>query len=191
MSGLNRPARLNRVLLAVIGILMLGAGAFAVAGYLGRMPFIDSTSPLVPGTQLPPTWVLYVVAAGAVIIGLLCLRWLVAQLLHKPKTSTWRLESDQGEGRTELPADTAVEPFTDELTDCPGVRKATTTLTGDQADPRLSIVISAEQEADVSDIRGYIDTYALPRLRQALDLDTLPTVVEFRFVSAPGSRVVR
>ena len=84
MASLNRPARLNRTLLAVAGLLLLAAGAFAITTAYGWLPLLDRDRPLVPGTQLPPTWVLFVVVVGAVVLGLLVLRWLGAQALRRP-----------------------------------------------------------------------------------------------------------
>lgn len=188
MTTLNRPARLNRGLLAILGITGLAAGGFAVATHFGRLSVIDPDSTLVPGTGTPPTWVLYTAAAVAVVLGLLLLRWLLAQLARKPKTHTWHLETDPATGRTELPAATAISPFTTEVGAYPGVHSAHATLAGTPDAPAVALVISVEQDGDLTAIRHRIDTDGLPRLRQALDLDALPTTIEFRFSTKTGAR---
>ncbi|WP_410655753.1 alkaline shock response membrane anchor protein AmaP [Amycolatopsis sp. lyj-112] len=190
MSHLNRPAGLNRSLLAILSVVLLAAGAFAIATHFGTLTVLKPDSALVPGTENPPTWVLYVAAGGAIVIGLLVLRWLIAQLTRKPKTHVWHFESDQDTGRTELAASTAVTPFTAEIATYPGVHAAHATLAGHQNAPTVALVISAEQDADLTTIRDQLTTEGLPRLRQALDLDTLPATVEFRFSTKPGARTL-
>lgn len=188
MTSLNRPARLNRTLLLLIGLVLLAAGGFALATHFGRVNLVQPESPLVPGTGTPPTWVLYVAAAAAVVLGLLVLRWLVAQLSRAPKTHTWRFDTEAGRGRTELAAGTAVEPFLGELAAYPGVHVAHATLGGPRETPVLALTVTVEQDGDPSAIRHRLDTVGLPRLRQALDLDTLPATLEFRFTPKSGAR---
>lgn len=188
MTNLNRPARLNRVLLGVIGAVLLAAGAFTLATHFGLLPVVASNAPLVPELADPPTWALYATAGVAVVIGLLCLRWLLAQLVRAPKTHTWRFEQDPDLGRTELAASTAVAPFVEEVTAYPGVHAVRATLAGHRDAPALAMVVSAEQDGDLTEIRRRIDAVGLPRLRQALDLDEVPVTIEFRFSSTTGVR---
>jgi hypothetical protein len=189
MTGRNRPAGLNRAGLAVVGVVLLAAGGFAVATHLGVLTVVDPRSALVPGTEPPPTWVLYVVAAVAIIAATLMIRWLLAQLVRTPRTHTWRLEQDADRGRTELASSTATAPLVGELTTYTGVRAAHATLAGTQDAPALALVINLEQDGDLTAIRERIGTDGLPRLRQALDLDALPVTVEFRVTTKTGARV--
>lgn len=188
MSSLNRPARLNRTLLGLIGLLLLGAGGFALATHFGTLTLVDPGAALAPGTGLPATWVWYVVAAAAILLGLLVLRWLAAQLARKPQTHTWRFDTDPALGRTELAPAAAVAPFLAEVETYPGVHAADATLAGTSDNPALALVLGVEQEGDVTAIRAQLDTHGLPRLRQALDLDVLPVTIEFRFTTATGAR---
>ncbi|SEF38435.1 hypothetical protein SAMN05421837_12166 [Amycolatopsis pretoriensis] len=189
MSSLNRPARLNRALLALIGLVLLATGGFAVATHFGKLRLLAPDTPLVPGTARPPGWVWYVVAASAVIAGLLLLRWLAAQLARKPKTHTWRFATEPDRGTTDLAPGTAVEPFLSDVRTYPGVHAAHATLAGTREAPALALVLSATQEGDPSTIRDRLDTHGLPRLRQALDLETLPVTIEFRFTTRTGARI--
>ncbi|GLY38090.1 hypothetical protein Amsp01_041140 [Amycolatopsis sp. NBRC 101858] len=186
--SLNRPARLNRALLALFGLVLLAAGGFAVTAHFGQLSLVAADSALAPGTAPPPAWVWYVVAAGAIILGLLLLRWLAAQLTRKPKTHTWRFETDPGSGRTELAAGVAVAPFLTEVETYPGVHSAHATLAGTRDDPALALVLAVEQDGDPTAIRERLETHGLPRLRQALDLDTVPATIEFRFTTKAGAR---
>ncbi|MFJ1768475.1 alkaline shock response membrane anchor protein AmaP [Amycolatopsis sp. NPDC088138] len=188
--SLNRPVRLNRTLLGFIGLVLLAAGGFAVATHFGKLTLLDANATLTPGTTAPPTWVWYAVAAGAIVLGLLLLRWLAAQLARKPKTHTWRFETDPDRGRTELAAGTAIAPFLAEVEAYPGVHAAHGTLAGTHDDPALALVLSTEQEGDPTAIRDRLETHGLPRLRQALDLEVLPVTVEFRFTAKAAARTL-
>ncbi|ALG06043.1 hypothetical protein [Kibdelosporangium phytohabitans] len=184
MSSLNRPARLNRSVLALCGLVLLAAGGFAVFAY-----FMRWSRPLVPGTALPPTWVLVVTAAAAVIIGLLCVGWLGAQLNRKPKTTTWRLTSPSRRGRTTLPGTVAVQPFADEVLGYPEVRSVDARVTGKPASPLLVLLIRVNQDAELAEVRRRINDDSLPRLRQALELPELAVRTEFRCTAKAGPRI--
>ncbi|MEW2087300.1 hypothetical protein [Streptomyces sp. NPDC005283] len=188
MTSLNRPARLNRTLLAVFGVLLLGSGSFALAAHFGRLTFLDSGATLIPITGDPPAWVTWVTAATAIVLGLLILRWLAAQLARRPKTRTWHLEQNPDQGSTELAANTATAPFLGEVAAYPGVHHAHATLAGTRQNPTLAIVISTEQGGDLTTINHHLSTHGVPRLRQALDLDALPFTVEYRFTTHTGTR---
>ncbi|MFE4919367.1 MULTISPECIES: Asp23/Gls24 family envelope stress response protein [unclassified Streptomyces] len=188
MTSLNRPARLNRTLLAVIGVLLLASSSFAVAAHFGHLTFLDSDATLAPRIAEPPTWALWIAAATAIVLGLFILRWIAAQLTRRPKTHTWHLEQNPEQGSTELAANTATAPFVREVAAYPGVHHAHATLAGTRQNPTLAMVISTEQGGDLTTINHHLNTHGLPRLRQALDLDTLPFTVEYRFTTHAGIR---
>lgn len=189
MSSVNRPARLNRSLLAMLGIELLAAGGFAVATHFGTMNLLKPAAALVPGTAQPTTVALYIAAAVAVVLGLLCLRWLFAQVARKPKTRTWRFEQDVECGRTELAASAAIEPFLAEVSSYDGVQTANATLAGTHAEPTVALIVSVEQDGDPTMIRRQLHTEGLPRLRQALDLTDLQATIEFRFSTKTAARI--
>ncbi|ANZ39082.1 hypothetical protein BBK82_26410 [Lentzea guizhouensis] len=178
---------MNRVLLFLCGLVLLGAGGAAVVAHLGRIPQLDSGAPLVPGADLPPTWVLVVTAVVAVVLALLCLRWLLAQVPRTP-TATWRWSGDNGS--TRMSTSVATAPLAEEISGYPGVRKVEAALTGPHTAPRLALVVRAHGDADVREIRRRIDSEGVPRLREALESPELVATVEFRLAtSASGARV--
>jgi hypothetical protein len=189
MTSLNRPARLNRCLLAIIGVTLLTGGGLALATGLGWLP-VDPATPLAPGTELPPTWTLYAITGVAVLLALLCLRWLAAQLARKPKSHTWRIDDDPTHGHTELAARIATTPFTADITAYPGIHTAHADLAGTQHTPTLAVVVTTDHGADLTDIRHRLHTHGLPRLRNALGLTSLPVTLEFRFTTKTGARAV-
>jgi hypothetical protein len=178
----------NRFLLGLLGLLLLIAGAGAAALHLGLVPRIDRDAALVPGTALPPTWVLVVIAAAAVVVALLCLRWLIAQVPRR-RVATWRWADDAG--ATRITTATAAAPFAEEVTSYPGVRKVEAALTGPHTAPRLALVVRAHGDADLRGIRRRIDDEGLPRLREALGTPGLHATVEFRMTASRTDARVR
>ncbi|WP_370950031.1 alkaline shock response membrane anchor protein AmaP [Amycolatopsis sp. cg5] len=184
MSSHNRPARLNRTLLALFGLVLITGGGFAVATHFGKLTVLRPDSALLPGS--PPTWAFYAAAGVAIVIGILALRWLGAQLVRKPKTTTWGFEQERG--RTEFAASTASAPFAAEVEGYAGVHSVSATLAGNRSAASLALVVTVEQDGDLTAVRRRLDDEALPRLRQALDLDDLPVRLEFRFSAKSGAR---
>ncbi|MFJ1766103.1 alkaline shock response membrane anchor protein AmaP [Amycolatopsis sp. NPDC088138] len=183
---MNRPAALNRTLLALIGLVLLAAGGFALATHFGRLHVLDPASALVPGSTAPPTWVFYVAIAVAVVLGLLCLRWLAAQAFRRPKTVAWRAE--EADGATELDSATAAAPVAADVEGYDGVRSASAWLTGPRDLPELFLIVTTEADADAGAIRTRIAEHAVPRLRQALEVDELPVRLEVRLTAKSGAR---
>src|SRR5690349_23149304 len=103
----NRPARLNRAVLAVLGSLLLLTGAFVLLAGSGAAPAIttrlpvSADLPLLPAGFVAPTWLPGVGLAAAVVVGLAALWWLFAQTARAPATSTWQLADDPRGGTTE------------------------------------------------------------------------------------------
>lgn len=183
---MNRPAALNRTLLALIGLVLLAAGGFALATHFGRLHVLDPASALVPGSTAPPTWVFYAAIAVAVVLGLLCLRWLTAQAFRRPKTVAWRTE--EAEGATTLDSSTAAAPVAADVEGYDGVRSASAWLTGPREAPALFLIVTTDAEADAGAIRARITEHAVPRLRQALEVDALPVRLEVRLTAKSGAR---
>ncbi|MGW6446885.1 alkaline shock response membrane anchor protein AmaP [Lentzea sp. NPDC055074] len=174
---------MNRFVLGLLGLVLLLAGGLAVAVHFGVVPQVDRGASLLPGTALPPAWVLWVVAAVAVVLALVCLRWLAAQVPRR-KVESWRWVDEAG--ATRISTATATEPFAEEITHYPGVRKVEAELTGPHTAPRLALVVRAHGDADLRGIRRRIDDEGLPRLREALGTPDLHATVEFRMTSSKG-----
>jgi hypothetical protein len=187
----NRPARLNRTVLALLGLLSLASGGVVLlvgTGLLGNRPSIPADAPLLPAGPALPGWGPAVVAAVAIIIGLLALRWLIAQTIRRPASSNWQLSPDTTTGTTRIDGDAAVRPLADEIEDYPGVRSATARLTGPHQHPHLYLRVSADDRADIADLRRHIGANAIPHLTQAMNLPGLPADMLLRLVATGGAR---
>jgi hypothetical protein len=189
MVSPNRPATLNRTLLILFGLLLLGAGAFVLTAALGVLPPLRRDAPVIPTNVATPGWAPWAGTVAAVIVGLLCLRWLLAQAIRRPRTGTWTLTDDPHQGTTTIAADDAAAPLVAEIETYPGVHNASARLSGSRAQPALHLVVATEDRADISGLRERIDTEALPRLRHALDIDTLPSDLLLRLDQARHRRV--
>lgn len=197
----NRPARLNRVVLAILGVLTLTAGGFVLLLGIGvlRVPVpvpisvpvpvqISAGAPLIPANTTLQSWVPWAVAPASTLVALLSLRWLVAQTIRRPHSSEWQLAPDTGRGSTRIDSDAAVEPLREEIADYPGVLSAAAHLTGPRHYPQLHLRVTTDDRADITDLRRQIDTEAIPRLTQALDLPALPADLLLRLDTTSGVR---
>lgn len=171
----NRPARLNRTILATLGVITLAAGAFVLllgTRLLRSLVPIPPDTPLLTTDSAPPSWAPWAAAATAIIIALLALRWLIAQTIRRPPSSSWQLAPDTSTGATHIDSDTAAEPLGQEITDYPDVHTATARLTGPRQHPHLHLTVTTNHSADITTLRHRIDTEAIPHLTHALNLPT-------------------
>lgn len=186
MSAANRPARLNRSLLATVGVLLVAGGAFVLLTGTGVLHVLPEDAALVTTTAAPLDWVPYVATAAAIVLGLLCLRWLVAQGLRRPRTGTWSLAAESAQGSTKLAADVATDPLVADIRGYEGVSGASASLTGGRVSPMLYVTVAADPDVDLGGLRRRIGEHAIARLRQALELDQLPARIQFQLT---GDRV--
>lgn len=172
------------LLLAGAAAVLLGSGLLA-----GVLPGIDPSVPVLGAPPAPPTWAAYAAIVVSVIVGLLCLRWLLAQTQRRPKTGTWALSTTGGtDGRTRIGSDRAADAVVADITGYPGVSKATAHLTGARGRPTLHLDVTADPDASVTELRQQIHDHAQPRLRQALDLDGLSARMVLRLDTSTPSR---
>ncbi|MFC8381240.1 alkaline shock response membrane anchor protein AmaP [Nocardia sp. NPDC057272] len=180
MTSANRPARLNRGLLGLLGILLVAAGGLLITAHFGAFGQGSREAAVVPGTEEPPRLVLYLVIAGAVVLVLAALRWLAAQFTRLPKSAVWQVGAADGLGRTQLVSSTAAEPVAVDVETYAGVRSATARLSGNALAPELHLLVTTDPTADLTALRRRILEHAVARLRTALDLSAIPVTVEFR-----------
>lgn len=181
MTTLNRPARLNRALVALTGLLLLAAGGYAVAANRGWLAWVNSAAPLAPGTGAPPRWALAAIVAGAVVVGWLCLRWLVAQVFRLPRAVEWELPGGNSAGATVLASSVAADAVADDIESFAQVRSVSAFLSGPSRAPDLHLIVTAEPGADITALRRRILAEAVARLRDALEVGIIPVTMELRF----------
>lgn len=194
----RRTARGNRLGLTITGILLALAGAALFAGNRGYFGSGSSSSPLYPEAARRfihdnGTWLWPVVAAVAVIVGLLFLRWLLVQ----PRTDKLRRltvdtedANDSGAGRTKMPATALTDIIEDDIAALRGVRKASAALSGHVDVPQLWLRVSADADADLAEIRRRITGEVLTDARTSLEVSELRTYLRLAVSRRAGARQV-
>lgn len=190
----QRPARLNRVVLALLGLLCLAAGLFALligTGGLGTPLAIRQDARLLTGTPTVTWYAPWIGAIVAVLLTFVVVRWLVAQTVRQPRGGEWQLVEDTRSGATFIDSDAAATPLADEIADYPGVLSANARLTGLRQDPHLYLRVSTGTRANIVDLRHRIKTDGIPNLVRALDLSTVSTeiVIQLSTPSRSHTRV--
>jgi len=182
MSG--RTARGNRVGLGLTGLTLLAAGGYALTRSLGGFGPAQAEQPLYPETIATwlhtNTWIWLIVAALAVIIGIIAVRWLLVQLrterLHRVVVDLDpRGIGDLAAGRSALPAAALTTAVGREIQTYPGVRAVRSYLTGAPDQPQLNLNVTLDANADAPRIHDRIVTEAVAHARTTLDNPDLPT----------------
>lgn len=190
----RRTARGNRQGLALVGLLLLAAGAAVPLLVYGPFhPFSMGQEGETLGSVweriaplLSAPWIPYAAAALAVAVLLLALRWLLVQGRSARVTS---LRLEEGErGRTDVVARAACKALASEVSGYPGVRRGRAQLTESTREPCLLLDLVLAEDADPVAVWQRCRNDALARLRVSLDLDRIPTVLRISVAGQPSER---
>lgn len=171
---MGTPAdRLNRVMLALLGLLLLAGGVVALVrsfGGFGDVYARDSMITRAEGRYVDRNgaWLWTVVAVAAGVIALLALRWLLAQL-RSDRVSSLELESDDRLGTTTLQSSAVTSAVCEEIESYRGVSSAKARLLHSAEQPDLVLEVSLDERADIAATRSRIESEAITHARQALD----------------------
>jgi len=189
-----RPTeRLNRVLLTILGALLLAAGVYTLLRSWGALGDDFAQDPLFAASardwvQRNEEWFWPVVAGLSTLIGLLALRWLLAQLrTDRPGNSdlAWSTSS----GRTRIQASAIADAMSEDIESDPGVERAMVRMVGDEQQPELHLYIDARDDASLAEIRDHLETHAIPGLCSALDLPEVAAHARFRLAEPSGRNI--
>lgn len=166
----------NRIGLTLLGLALLLAGAALLAQSHGLFGRPTSAQAIYPPTAQryvhSHSWIWAAIAAGTIIIGLLCLRWLLVQP-RSDRLRRARLDHDRnqepGAGRTVLLTAALNDVIDDDLSAVPGVRSASGQLAGRPDHPALWLSITTAADADLATLRQHLTSELLPALRAALN----------------------
>ena len=171
----RHAARGNRIGLGLLGLALLLAGAALAAVSIGVFGHHNAAQPIYPSQAQryihQHSWIWSLLAAAAVIIGLLCLRWLIVQ----PRRDTLRrirIDSDRanepGSGRTLLLSAAVANLVEDDLAGQSGVRRVSAALSGSPDQPEIWITLVTNPGADLAHLRDHLSETTLPSIRSAL-----------------------
>ena len=179
--------RANRGILALIGLLLLIAGAAGIAAGAGLFGGTFKKKKVIDQDYrdwvAAHDWFWLAVAGGSILIALLALRWLLAQA-STTRVSHLDVESDRTAGRTVLSGSAVTDAVTNEIKGYRGISGATAHLLGTRGAPTLLIHAGLDGRGDPAEIRRRIQTDAVAHARQALDKPDLPVRLELRLASA-------
>lgn len=176
---MGAPAdRLNRMLVALCGLLLLSGGVLSLIRSFGGFGARLADDQLLADAQTRfaerNAWFWIVVAAVAVLLALLALRWLLAQL-RSDRSGTMDLEPDPRKGATTLHPNAVTAAVCQEIESYRGVQNARARLLHDDRHPDLVLDVELDDRADIAATRTRIETDALAHTRTALGLTELPT----------------
>lgn len=177
----RRTTRLNRIVFVLLGIVLLAAGGFLLARHFDWIDRLPSTERIYSSSEARwlhgNTWVWYVVAAAAVIVGLLALRWLLVQP-RIDRVRRLRPDADlEQHGRTAMASSVLTDAVEDDIDALPGVARSRVIVTGATDAPELVVRVAAKQAADLAEMHRRVVTEAVASARIALDDETVPVQV--------------
>lgn len=173
---------LNRTWLAIVGLVLLLAGAVATmvaTGLLTKVVSGNAVSSVPKSSQklLEPgatdffagQGVIIGVAAIGVVLTLLGVAWLIAQVPHTRSARPFRLRDDASMGLTSASPDVLTDAVVSDVETLPGVNNASAVLRGTAAQPQLTIKLTASDRTDVRALLAALHAGPVARLSQALD----------------------
>ncbi|WP_422391921.1 hypothetical protein [Arthrobacter sp. N1] len=163
----HTAARLNRVWLAIIGlILTLGAGAAATIGlgFLDRRSLAgiqapDRAQPILglPDDPATATTLATILVVGGAIMGVLCLLWLLAQIPRKHGASAIKLQDPDNKGLTVMKPSLLENAISGRVQELEDVTGATTIIRGSSRAPDIAMRITTTSHADIPTIVGDVE----------------------------------
>ena len=186
--------RTNRITLILLALLLIVVGLDAGAASVGLYGRATQHSRLManPTGRLfgaQGAWLWPALAAAALIVVILALRWLAALLFSTDRTGDLPIAPQGRPGRTILAAGALTDAVAGEVGSYRGVDTARARLIGDPARPRLVVTAILEETADLAALRQRIETEALSHARAALDNPALPVQLDLTVTTRLATRV--
>ncbi len=188
------PDRLNRLLVVLLSLVLLGAGAYGLARGYDAFGADQADEPLLVepvrdwvGRNGNLFWPLVFVMS--LVLAYLSLRWLVAQFTS-PRLAELDLTKESSNGTTRLRAAGAARALAEDIEGYGEVSAATARLVSDGEHPEVDVKVEAYDDADLPALRDKIEEQALTRFSQALEVPAVAANVVVHLVG-PSERAVR
>lgn len=171
--------RSNRIMLTFFGLLILAAGAAAMAASTGAFGASFSRQTLLAnrvGAYFGGHggWLWPAIAGGCLLLGLACLRWMLALLASTDRAGDIFIGGSTDEGTTVLRPAALVEALTSEVSAYHGVDSAKGRIIGDGRDPEVVLTVVTTPAADLQALHHRIEDEAFTHARQATGHPSLP-----------------
>jgi hypothetical protein len=177
----NGPDRLNRILLAFLGLVVTAAAGYGLARGYGAFgatrahdPFLLDDVRSFVGRNHDWFWpCAFVVALGLSFLGLRLLRAQFASPHHEP-----RFHDDDGEDRVVIARAVLADAVADDLEREPMITRATVALAGTEHAPALDLALTVPADVDLAELRSRVVVEAMDRAASALESESVtPRVV--------------
>lgn len=176
-----RVVRANRVIIGLIGLILLLAGAAGLLLGFGIFGSKYKTQAVIPARvsrfAAHHGYFWPALAALTFVIALLALWWLIAQF----RTNRLRgvdLRPGGRDGLTYLTAGAITDAVEEEVESYHGVERGRARLSGTPTAPRLTLVVTLDGRVGAGEIRQRVEAQAIEHTRAALGVDVLPTRVD-------------
>jgi hypothetical protein len=171
--------RTNRVTLALFGLLVLAAGATAMAASTGLFGASFSRHALLANRVSGyfgnhGGWLWPAIAGGGLLVGLACLRWMLALLASNDRAGDIIIGASTDEGTTILRPAALIDALTSEVSAYHGVDAAKGRVIGDGRDPEVILTVTTAPAADLQALHHRIEAEAFAHARQAAGNPALP-----------------
>jgi hypothetical protein len=171
--------RTNRVMLTVFGLLVFVAGTAAMAASTGLFTASYARQTLLANRVSAyfghhGGWLWPAIAVGCLLVGLVCLRWMLTLLASTDRAGDIVIGSSTDEGTTILQPTALVDALTNEVSAYHGVDSAKGRIIGDGRDPELVLTVITAPTADLQALHQRIEAEALTHARQAVGNASLP-----------------
>jgi hypothetical protein len=184
----------NRLMLGLTGLVLLGVGLAVLAGGLGHWPYGSAHDVLLSATARRryrgERWWWPTVIGVLGIVVLVALWWLLAQFRDRRIRRIQVEGGDSGDGQGVVLRGRALENIVAaEAESLPGVAHAQAALTTPRDAPTVRLLLALAPHADPGALLTELDTYVLERARTSAALPALAAEARLRAVSHRASRV--
>ena len=171
--------RTNRVVLTLFGLLVLAAGAAAMAASTGVFGAAFSRRTLLANRVSSyfghhGGWLWPAIAGACLLLALACLRWMLALLASTDRAGDITIRGSTDQGTTILRPAALIDALTSEISTYHGVDTAKGRVIGDGRDPEIVLTVITGPAADLHALHHRIETEAFAHARQALGNPSLP-----------------
>jgi len=188
------PDRLNRAVLILLAVAAIAVGVWGVGRAAGWFDDRHPDQPLL----LPSVadyvarnshWFWPVAAAASAVVCLLALAWLRAQL-RLPRPANTDLVIPVTDGQIRVQGDALADALRDDVTSSiDSVERASARVTGDSSELDIDLRVEVEEDADLNDVRGRIESEVLARFSRAACVTQVTTYLDLRL--QPSGRHVK
>jgi hypothetical protein len=187
--------RTNRTILLMLGLLLTAAGVAGLLAGSGAFGSAVADRTLADNDISRYTgdngrWLWPVIAAVALIVLVLALRWLIAVLFSTDRVRMLPLRTGRTTDRATLAAPAVADAVRGEIESYHSVRSAKVWLVGSPEEPQLVVNVDTDGDADLGALRDRIEHGALAHARHALDRPDLPIRLDLELKPQQRARVV-